>query len=72
MNKMCLDCPRYDPETVLPDSKAWYTSKHCPGSQSEVYTGCIRKPWNPQRWAENLEYDLETETWKPKKEAAKG
>lgn len=66
MNKMCVDCPRLDPSAAIPADSNWYDSPYCHGSESEAYTGCIRKPFHPGARLLGLVYDIDSDLWLPK------
>ena len=66
MNSMCKNCPRYSAGFVPAESETAYTAHYCAGCVSEVYTGCIRKPYHPLANVLNLTYNVNTESWEDK------
>lgn len=64
-NEMCRSCPRYTPGYTYSDSESEYTAHRCPGTACPVWTGCVRKPYNPLARVLGLTYDVDAEQWVP-------
>ena len=63
MNSMCLNCPRYVAGYDYKQDESLYNAHYCPGTSNEVYTGCIRKPYNPMAREFGLVYNVIAEKW---------
>lgn len=65
MNNICIDCPRYNPEKAAQEDGDWYLAHYCAGCNNPVYTGCVRRPYNPLARVLNLVYNVDLERWEP-------